>query len=86
MEKKYLFSVKKITNSRCRRNCVQGWQMAVNLTLCWSTVHNLLYNILLNKIYIPLCFVQAGIKIARRNINNLRYADDTTLMGEVKKN
>ena len=25
---------------------------------------------------------QAGIKIARRNINNLRYADDTTLMGE----
>ena len=24
--------------------------------------------------------VQAGIKIARRNINNLRYADDTTLM------
>ena len=23
---------------------------------------------------------QAGIKIARRNINNLRYADDTTLM------
>ena len=25
---------------------------------------------------------QAGIKIARRNINNLRYADDTTLMVE----
>jgi len=25
---------------------------------------------------------QATIKIARRNINNLRYADDTTLMGE----
>ena len=34
---------------------------------------------------------QAGIKIAERNINNLRYADDTTLMAErtairVKKN
>ena len=31
---------------------------------------------------------QAGIKIARRNINNLRYAEDTTLMAceEVKKN
>ena len=29
---------------------------------------------------------QAGIKIARRNINNFRYADDTTLMAEVKKN
>ena len=25
---------------------------------------------------------QAGIKIARRNINNLRYADDTTLIAE----
>ena len=28
---------------------------------------------------------QAGIKIARRNINKLRYADDTTLMVESKK-
>ena len=27
---------------------------------------------------------QAGIKIARRNINNLRYADDTNLMAEAK--
>ena len=26
--------------------------------------------------------VQAGVKIAKRNINNLRYADDTTLMAE----
>ena len=29
--------------------------------------------------------VQAGIKIDRRNINNLRYADDTTLMAESKE-
>ena len=29
--------------------------------------------------------VQAGIKIARRNINNFRYADDTTLMAESKE-
>ena len=29
--------------------------------------------------------VQARIKIARRNINNLRYADDTTLMAESEK-
>ena len=29
--------------------------------------------------------VQAGIKIARRTINNLRYADDTTLMAERKE-
>ena len=29
---------------------------------------------------------QAGIKIAGRNINNLRYEDDTMLMAKVKKN
>ena len=29
--------------------------------------------------------VQAGIKIVGRNINNLRYADDTTLMAESKE-
>ena len=29
---------------------------------------------------------QAGIKIAGRNTNNFRYADDTTLMAEAKKN
>jgi len=28
---------------------------------------------------------KAGIKIARRNINNLRYADDTTLLAESKE-
>ena len=29
---------------------------------------------------------QAGIKTARRNINNLRYADDMTLMAKAKRN
>ena len=29
---------------------------------------------------------QAGIKISKRNINNLRYADDTTIWQKVKKN
>ena len=29
---------------------------------------------------------QAGIKISKRNINNLRYADDTTLIAEKKRN
>ena len=29
---------------------------------------------------------QAGVKFAGRNINNLRYADDTTFMEEVKRN
>ena len=28
---------------------------------------------------------QAGIKIGRRNINNLRYGDDTTLMAEIEE-
>ena len=32
-----------------------------------------------------LCEAQAGIKIAGRTINNLRYADDTTLMAESKE-
>ena len=32
--------------------------------------------------YVRLDESQAGIKIARRNINSLRYADDTTLMAE----
>ena len=32
--------------------------------------------------YAGLDEAQAGIKIARRNINNLRYADDTTFMAE----
>ena len=32
--------------------------------------------------YAGLEEAQAGIKIARRNINNLRYADDTTVMAE----
>ena len=29
---------------------------------------------------------QAGIKIAGRNVNNLRYVDDATLMAEIKEN
>ena len=36
--------------------------------------------------YAGLDEAQAGIKIAGRNINNLTYADDTTLMAEAKKN
>ena len=35
--------------------------------------------------YIRLDEAQAGIKIARRNINSLRYASDTTLMAESKE-
>ena len=35
--------------------------------------------------YAVLDEAQAGIKIAKRNINNLRYADDTTLMAKSEK-
>ena len=35
--------------------------------------------------YAGLDELQAGIKIGRRNINNLRYADDTILMAESKE-
>ena len=44
----------------------------------WATREAIMQNARLDK-------VQAGIKIARRNINNLRYANDTTLMAESKK-
>ena len=42
-------------------------------------LHNLFFQVYFNA---GLEEAQAGLKIARRNINNLRYADDTTLMAE----
>ena len=47
-------------------------------------VHHLLFNLYVEYIMLNagLDELQAGIKIARRNIKNLRYADDTTLMAE----
>ena len=56
----------------------------------WKEVHQgcilspCLFN--LHAEYIMQNEAQAGIKIARRNSNNRRYADDTTLMAKVKKN
>ena len=51
------------------------------LSLCLFNLHAeyIMRNVGLDK-------AQTGIKIAGRNINNLRYADDTTLMEKVKKN
>ena len=49
--------------------------MLVTLGLRWQYAEYIRRNAGLEK-------AQAGIKIARRNINNLRYADDTTLMAE----
>jgi len=49
------------------------------LSPCWFNLYAeyIMWNARMDK-------AQAGIKIARKNINNLRYADDTTLMAEVK--
>ena len=44
-----------------------------------------LFNLCAEYINARLDEAQAGIKMARRNINNLRYADDTTLMAESKE-
>ena len=47
----------------------------MSLCLFNSRAEHLMLNVVLDE-------AQAGIKIARRNINNLRYVDDTTLMEE----
>ena len=46
----------------------------------WSSEHIIILPI--HFLYAELEEAQAGIKISRRNINNLRYADDTTFMAE----
>ena len=45
-------------------------------------LHNLFFQVYFNA---GLEEAQAGLKIARRNINNLRYGEDTTLMAESKE-
>ena len=55
--------------------------------MSWLCIVTLLFNLYAEYIMrnAGLDEAQAGIKIARRNINNLRYADDTTLMAESKE-
>ena len=50
------------------------------LSLCWYNLYAeyIIWNVGLNE-------AQTGIKITKRNINNLRYADDTTIMAESEK-
>ena len=50
----------------------------------WVVLFNLYSEYIMWKV--ELDDSQAGIKIAGRNINNLRYADDTTLMAESEEN
>ena len=53
----------------------------------WFQIRNCLFNLYAEYIVrnAGLEEAQAGIKIARRNTNNLRYADDTTIMAEIKE-
>ena len=61
------------TDSKSGKECVKG----CILSPCWFNFYAeyIMGNAGLDE-------AQAGIKIAGRNINNLRYADDTTLMAE----
>ena len=52
----------------------------MRLVVC-QLLHLLLFSPIQKAVFSP-CLTQAGIKIAGRNINNLRYANDTTLMAE----
>ena len=55
----------------------------VKAVYCHSALFNLCAEYIMRKA--GLDESQAGIKIARRNINNLRYADDSTLVAESKE-
>ena len=56
----------------------KGVQQGCLLSPCLANVKHIMRNAGLDEL-------QVGIKISRRNINNLRYADDTTLMAENKE-
>ena len=65
------------------------WDMKETESICFSTVSVFILSPCLFNLYAEYIMrnagleeTQAGIKIAGRNINNLRYADDTTLMAE----
>ena len=61
----------------------QNWTWNNRLVPNWERRMSRLYIVTLQNA--ELDEAQAGIKIAVRNINNLRYADDTTLMAESKE-
>ena len=55
------------------------------LTILYFSLCVLIFNLKQSICWLGWDEAQAGFKIARRNINNLRYADDTTLMAESKE-
>ena len=60
---------------RCTQYASKFGKEYVKVTYCHSAYLTYMWNARLDE-------AQAGIKIARRNIDNLRYADDITLMAE----
>ena len=74
------------------RNTKGGVDSKEGLVQNWERSKSRLYVVTLLKLYAEYIMgnagldeAQAGIKIAEKNINNLRYADDTTVMAESKE-
>ena len=61
------------------------WATVLGVTKSQTWLSDFTYLIYMQNTSSGLDEAQAGIKITRRNINNLRYADDTTLMAENKE-
>ena len=68
--------------SNCFINCVIR-EFLQQIKEIWKK--EIIYNLIAMQPNAGLEEAQAGIKIAGRNINNLRYADDTTLMAETEE-
>ena len=69
----------------CLENSMDGgawWATVHGVTKSQTRLSDFTYLIYMQNTSSGLDEAQAGIKITRRNINNLRYADDTTLMAE----
>ena len=62
---------------------VQSWERSMSRLYIVTCLLNLYAEYIIRNV--GLDEAQAGIKIARRNINNLRYPDDITLMAESKE-
>ena len=72
--------VKKKQNQTWNNRLVQTWERSISRLYIVTLLFNLYAKYIMQNA--GLDESQAGIKIARRNINNLRHADDTTLMAK----
>ena len=72
---------------RARHGTTNWFKIGKGVHQGWLYTDTLLFNLYTEYIMqnTRLNEAQAGIRIVRRNINNLRYADDTTLMAETKE-